>query len=118
MNKQFFIDTIKWGFLLWLLGYALGIILFPFVPIALIGWIIMPIGTVFTVWVLLKKITGPSLRQYILVSCVWTAIAVIGDYLFLVKMFHPADGYYKADVYLYYVLIFLLPPVIGWKKLK
>jgi len=43
-------------------------------------------------------------------------IAVIFDYLFLVKMFKPTDGYYKLDVYLYYILTFLLPLIVGWRK--
>ncbi len=41
---------------------------------------------------------------------------IIFDYFFLVKMFKPADGYYKLDVYLYYVLTFILPLVVGWGK--
>lgn len=39
-------DTLGWGFLLWLIGYALGMILFSIVPHSLIGWIIMPIGAI------------------------------------------------------------------------
>lgn len=34
-----------WGFVLWLIGYALGIMLFAFVRPSLIGWIITPFGT-------------------------------------------------------------------------
>ena len=118
MKNQFFKDTFGWGFLLWLLGYALGILLFPLVPVSMIGWIIMPIGIVMTLWVVWKKIHGSSLRYYLLVGCVWTTIAVISDYLFLVKLFHPADGYYKPDVYLYYAFTFLLPLAMGWGKTR
>ena len=39
-------DALGWGFVLWLIGYALGVILFAFVPVNFIGWMIMPIGTV------------------------------------------------------------------------
>jgi hypothetical protein len=49
MNKQFFKDTFGWGFLLWLLGYNLGIILFMIAPPSIIGWVIAPIATVITV---------------------------------------------------------------------
>jgi hypothetical protein len=31
-------------------------------------------------------------------------------------MFKPADGYYKLDVYLYYILTFALPLIVGWRK--
>jgi hypothetical protein len=37
------------------------------------------------------------------------------DYLFIVKLFKSAD-YYKPDVYVYYVLTFILPIAVGWYK--
>jgi hypothetical protein len=43
-------------------------------------------------------------------------IAVLGDYLFIVKAFKPADGYYKLDVYLYYVLTVIIPVAAGWRR--
>ena len=116
MKRQFLKDTLGWGFLLWLLGYVLGIILFMFVPPSILGWIIMPIGIVLTLWVLIKKIKGNSFQYYLLLAVLWTLIAIIFDYLFLVKVFNPADGYYKLDVYLYYALTFVLPLIIGWSK--
>ena len=116
MTRQFIKDTLGWGFLLWLIGYALGMILFSIVPLYMIGWVIMPIGIVITLWVLFKKISGETLKYYFLLAVVWTLIAIVFDYFFLVKAFKPADGYYKLDVYLYYVLIFVLPLVVGWRK--
>ena len=113
MNKQTFKDVVGWGVLMWFIGYALGMILFPIVPLAMIGWVIMPIGTITTLWVLLKKVKGNSLTYYFLLAVVWTLIAVVFDYLFLVKALKPADGYYKLDVYLYYFLTFALPLITG-----
>src|SRR4030042_2674069 len=118
MNKQFLKESLGWGFILWLIGYGLGILLFTVVPLDLIGWIILPIGTVITLWVLFKKVKGTSLRYYFLLAIIWLAIAVVFDYFFLVKAFNPTDGYYKVDVYLYYALIFSLPLIIGWQKLR
>lgn len=118
MKHRFFKDAFGWGFLLWLLGYILGIILFPLVPLSLIGWVIMPIGTIATIWVLRKKVEGPTLGYYLMIGVVWTAIAIVFDYLLLVQLFKPADGYYKPDVYLYYALTFFIPPVIGWHKIQ
>ena len=43
-------------------------------------------------------------------------IEVVLDYFLLVKVFNPAGGYYKLDVYLYYALTFILPPLVGWRK--
>ena len=116
MNRQLLKDTIGWGFLLWFFGYALGIILFMVVPPSILGWIIMPIGTAVTLWVLMKRISGNSFRYFLLLSVAWTCIAIVFDYYFLVKVFKPADGYYKLDVYIYYVLTFLLPLFVGWRK--
>ena len=108
-------DTLGWGFLLWLFGYGLGILLFTIVPASAIGWIITPIGTLITLYVLFKKISG-SFKHYLLISVSWTLIAIVFDYFFLVKAFNPADGYYKLDVYLYYTLMFILPLIVGWRK--
>ena len=116
MTKQFYKDAFGWGFILWLIGYALGIIFFPFVPLSIVGWIIMPIGTIITIWVLIKKVKTETFQHYALLAVIWTLIAIIFDYFFLVKLFKPVDGYYKLDVYLYYTLTFVLPLIVGWRK--
>ena len=103
MNKLLLTDILGWGFLLWLIGYVLGIILFMIVPQSLLGWIIMPVGIVLTLWVLLKKIRTGSLRYYLLLAIIWTLIAIVFDYFFLVKAFKPADGDYKVDGYLCFI---------------
>ena len=116
MNKQFSKDALGWGFVLWLIGYALGMMLFALVPAILIGWIIMPIGTAIAIWIAFRKVKGDTLRYYCLVALVWLLIAVLGDYLFIVKAFKPADGYYKPDVYLYYALTLAIPLFAGWRR--
>ncbi|MFH0819497.1 MAG: hypothetical protein V1892_00520 [bacterium] len=115
-DRQFLKDAVGWGFILWLIGYALGIMLFSLVPLAVIGWIIMPIGTIITLWVLLKKVKGDTFQYYAFLAVVWVLIAIVFDYFFLVKAFKPADGYYKLDVYLYYALTFVLPLIVGLRK--
>lgn len=115
-DKQFFKDAFGWGVALWFIGYALGIILFFIVSPSMVGWVIMPIGTFVTFWVLFRKIKSNSFKYYFLIAAIWTFIAIAFDYFFLVKVFNPADGYYKLDVYLYYTLTFILPILAGWKK--
>jgi hypothetical protein len=115
-TTQFYKDAIGWGLLLWLFGYLLGIILFFLVPPSLIGWVITPIATVVTLWVLRSKIKSNSFSYYFGIAVVWVIIAVVFDYLFIVKAFNPADGYYKTDVYVYYLLTFLLPLIVGKKR--
>ena len=116
MTKKFLKDALLWGFVLWLVGYILGIVLFVVVPQSILGWIILPIGVLITLWVLLTKIKGNSFQYYLILAISWTIIAIILDYFFLVMVFKPADGYYKLDVYLYYVLTFILPLTVGWYK--
>ncbi len=116
MTKKFLKDSLGWGFVLWLIGYALGLILFSIVPASIIGRAIMPIGIIIMLWVLLKKVRGDSFQYYAMLAIVWMLTAVIFDCLFIVKAFKPTDGYYKLDVYLYYALTFTIPLIIGWWK--
>ena len=118
MNKQLVKDTLGWGIALWVIGYVLGILLFAFVPSGSIGWIISPIGILITLWVLLRKINKTVVSYYAWLGISWALIAIILDYLLLVKVFNPAGGYYKLDVYFYYVITLFLPVVVGLFKIK
>ncbi len=118
MNRQLLKDSLGWGFVLWLIGYVLGIVLFFVLPPSLLGWVIMPIGVIITLWVLLRRVKSDALQYYVVLAVVWTVIAITFDYLFIVQALHPADGYYKLDVYLYYALTFIIPLTVGWWKAK
>lgn len=118
MNKQLLKDGLGWGVLLWFIGYVLGIILFMVVPVGLIGWIISPIGVALTLWILIKKVKSNKFQHYVNLALVWTLIAVVFDYIFLVQLFKPEDSYYKLDVYIYYLFTFVLPLLVGWRKSK
>lgn len=111
-------DLFGWGLILWLIGYLLGMILFFLVPRFLIGWVIMPIGILITTWVLFRKIKSNSFAYYFLIGIVWVLIAALLDYVFIVKMINPPDGYYKLDVHLYYLSTLTLPVVVGLFKLR
>lgn len=114
--KQFFKDAFFWGFLVWLIGYGLGIVFFTIVPHNLIGWFVMPIGILISLFVLIKKVKGNTLRYYLGIAIIWTVIAIVCDYFFLVRAFKTTNTYYKFDVYLYYSLTFTLPLIVGWKN--
>jgi hypothetical protein len=117
-NKgKIFLNTVFWGFVLWLFGYVLGFVFFAFVPKDMIGWAILPFGVAFALWVLFKKIERDSLGCYFGLGVIWVLMAVVLDYLFIVKLLRSAD-YYKPDVYVYYILTFLLPLLVGWRKSK
>ncbi len=116
MDRQLLKDSLGWGLALWFIGYVLGIILIFLLPASLIGWAVMPIGVILIFWVLFKKVKASSLKYYLILALVWTVIAVVFDYLFIVKAFNPTDGYYKLDVYLYYAITFISPVIVAWLK--
>ncbi|MFO0703862.1 MAG: hypothetical protein U0525_04015 [Patescibacteria group bacterium] len=115
-TKLMLVDGLGWGFLLWFIGYILGIVFFMFLPPNMIGWAIMPIGLAMTLWVLMKKVKAKSFREFMILAFVWTFLAVFLDYFLLVKVFKPVDGYYKLDVYFYYLSTFTLPLMVWFVK--
>lgn len=115
MSKKLLKDGLFWGFILWLIGYFLGIVLFMLVPANLMGWVITPIGIAITLWVLLKKINYKKLKSYFKLGAIWTAIAILFDYIFIVLLFSSSD-YYKLDIYFYYLFTFTLPVLVGLYK--
>lgn len=114
---KIFLNTVLWGFVLWLFGYVLGFVFFAIAPKELIGWYILPFGVIFTLFVLIKKIKRNEFGCYFGLGLIWTIMAIVLDYFFLVKMLNTAD-YYKIDVYIYYILTFILPLLVGWYKFK
>lgn len=116
MDKQLLKDSLGWGLALWFIGYVLGIVLIFMLPSSMIGWAIMPIGVIITFWVLFKKVKADSFQYYLILAVVWSVIAVVFDYLFIVKTFNPTDGYYKLDVYLYYAITFISPLIVACLK--
>ncbi len=114
-KRKVFLNTVLWGIVLWLIGYVLGFIFFALVPKEQIGYYVMPLGILITLWVLFKRIKRERFTCYIGLGVIWTILAVTLDYIFLVKMLHASD-YYQWDVYLYYALTLLLPPLVGWRK--
>jgi hypothetical protein len=118
MSNSLLKNAIGWGIGLWAIGYVLGFLFLFLLPPALIGWAIAPIGMAITLWVLIKKVKSMAFHDYVILAFAWTAIAVAFDYLFLVRLLHPTDGYYKLDVYLYYALTFVLPLAVGYSKTR
>lgn len=97
-----------WGLGLWFIGYVLGIAFYPFVSSASIGWYVMPLGILITALVLWRYVKEANVFNAAIIGLVWSAIAIVFDYLGIVLLLHPA-GYYKPDVYLYYALTFVMP---------
>jgi peptidoglycan/LPS O-acetylase OafA/YrhL len=116
LSRTMLVDAVLLGFLVWLVGYLAGIALyFVFAP-DILGWVLFmiftPIVILLCYWRFGKRREGIS--YYALVAAVWFIIAVVCDYLFLVRLLNP-QAYYKLDVYVYYASTFLIPFLAGAK---
>ncbi len=62
--------------------------------------------------VVVQEAGAPPVQYYAGVGLAWVLIAVVFDFLFIVLLFQ-ATTYYQPDVFLYYVLTFLIPVGVG-----
>ena len=113
--QQIIKDTAGLGIFFWLVGYLAGIVLF-FTPFkSSMGWILLVAFTPFTLsvtWWWFRQQEYLSWEYYAGVGIAWAVIAAVLDYLFIVMLFGSA-GYYSLHIYLYYVLMFLIPVCVG-----
>jgi hypothetical protein len=111
--KAWIKDTLWLGTLLWLFGYLMSIVLFFSPYSGIMGWIITAVFTPVTIAITWWWFRGRSLplTYYAGVGVVWTVIAVVFDYLFIVRLFQAT--YYGPDVFVYYTLTFLIPVGVG-----
>ena len=117
--KSRMIDIFVFGILIWLMGYIASLILFSFVPNNILGWILCIIFTPITFIIAYYRFRNRNLGLfcYFMTGVFWALIAIILDYIFIVKLFN-AVGYYKLDVFVYYSITFLIPLIIGLSKIK
>jgi len=110
------VDAPVLGFLVWLIGYLAGIALYFALSPDVLGWVIFVIFTPIVIFLCYKRFgkRKETIPYYGLVATVWLIIAVIFDYVFLVKLLNP-PVYYKLDVYVYYASTFLIPFLVGAK---
>ncbi len=115
-RKTKIIDTLLLGSALWLIGYVASLILYGFVPKALLGWILFVIFTPVTAYISFLRFRHrkESVRYYLAVAISWAAVAMLFDYLFIVTAFGVPD-YYAADVFAYYITAFAVPLLIGYR---
>ncbi len=107
-------DTAGLGTIFWLTGYLASIVLYFSSLSSMLGWVILVMFTPFTILVTWWWFRGRdlSLQYFAGVGVVWTVIAVILDYLFIVLLFQSPQ-YYAPDVFIYYALMFCLPVMVG-----
>jgi hypothetical protein len=117
--QQWIKDTAVLGIGLWLIGYLASLVLFFSSYAKIMGWILLIIFTPVTIavtWWWFRKRKDLTLEYYAKVGVVWVVIAVVFDYLFIVRLFQAT--YYEADVFVYYALTFLIPVGVGFYLLR
>jgi hypothetical protein len=115
-NRSLITDTIGFGLLFWFIGWCASLVLFLFVPVDLLGWVLFVLFTPLTIaiTVLWFRRRALPLSHYLVVALSWTFIAVLFDYLFIVRLF-GVSGYYHPSVMVYYAETFLIPLFTGVK---
>jgi hypothetical protein len=116
IKKRFIIDALGIGIILWVIGYALGMLLFMVVPMWIMGWIISAIMIPITIFVCYKRFKGTGLlmNYFAGVGSVWLLLGFILDYIFIVVAF-GSTNYYQIDIAFAYTVTFILPIIIGYK---
>ena len=116
LAKTTLVDGPLLGIFVWLIGYLAGIVLYFFISPDILGWVLCAIFTPIVILLCYKRFgkREESISYYAFVAAVWLIVAVVFDYLFLVKLLNPSV-YYKLDVYVYYVSTFLIPFLVGVK---
>jgi len=110
------VDAPLLGSFVWLIGYLAGIGLYFLLSPDILGWALFAILTPIVIILCYKRFRKreESVSYYVFVGAVWFTVAVLFDYLFLVKLLNPPI-YYKLDVYIYYASTFLIPFLVGTK---
>lgn len=110
------IDTLGLGFVIWLIGYIASILLWGFVSHDMLGWVLFVIFIPLMLYLPYRRFRNrkETVGYYFLVALAWLLIAVVFDYIFIVKLFDAKD-YYKLDIFVYYTVTFLAPFLIGLK---
>jgi hypothetical protein len=115
-SRRSLLGTMSWGLARRVVGYALAMVAFAFVPSDRIGWLILPVLIPLTFILAYKRLARADLRSshYLLVAVAWLGLAVVLDYVLVVRAFN-VSGYYDADVVIYYFVTFIAPLVVGWR---
>ena len=112
--KTKLVDAVLLGSAIWLIGYIASIILYGFAPSSLLGWVLFVLLTPLTIYIAYLRFRKrkETAAYYAAVALVWVVLAMVLDYVFIVKALN-AQGYYKADVFVYYLTTFIVPFAVG-----
>lgn len=99
------------GVAVWLLGFALSLVLFTFVPLPVLGWVLLGPLLLVTVGAA-AHVDPPNPREALPVALGWLGLALILDNVFVVRLF-GVQAFYDLDVAVYYAATFAIPLLIG-----
>lgn len=115
MKKYALVDTLVYGLVIWLVGFVLGMVLFPFVEISVMGWILMPVTLIVALFLSMRirrKRSAAAVSTFIGVGLSWVALSLILDYAILVKGY-SAENFYDVDIIIYYIGVLLIPIIVS-----
>ena len=120
MNQKL-VDTIGFGFLLWLIGYFMGffIITIPGYPQIMTAPVILTafslavgLVTAAFAYVRFRKRREISWLYAFLVGIAWTILAIVLDFIFIVLLFN-APNYYRPHIFIYYAFTLVVPSAVA-----
>jgi len=115
--KPEYVDTLGFGFLVWLVIYLMGflIVLIPGYPASILTpSVLIPLTVLFALvtaafaFFRFRKRQGISWSYALLIGYTWTGIAILLDYVFIVLLFN-AQNYYRLDIIIYYIITLIVP---------
>ncbi len=120
MNQKL-VDTIGFGFLLWLIGYFMGFFIITIpgypeimtIPVILTAFsLAVALVTAAFTYVRFRKRREVSWLYAFLVGITWTILAIVLDFIFIVLLFN-APSYYRPHIFTYYAITLVVPSAVA-----
>jgi len=120
MNQEL-VDTIGFGFLLWLIGYFMGFFIITIpgypeimtIPVILTAFsLAVALVTAAFAYVRFRKRREVSWLYAFLVGIAWTTLAIVLDFIFIVLLFN-APSYYRPHIFIYYAITLVVPSAVS-----
>jgi len=120
MNQKL-VDTIGFGFLMWLIGYFMGFFIITIpgypevmtIPVILTAFsLAVGLVTAAFAYVRFRKRREVSWIYAFLVGITWTILAIILDFILIVLLFN-APSYYRSHIFIYYAITLVVPSAVA-----
>ena len=117
MNQ--FLKATVYGFIIWLILFAVGFVVFPLHETNLVFFktIMIVCSSLVGMWALylyFNKIKGNYVAEGIQVGLIWFIVNILLDLVVLVGMFHTPAGEYFLNTGLRYLMIPIISTFLGF----